>query len=65
MHCPLLQPSWIEQTIDLCDEVLLRAAKAHPTNLILRKLVGNNSATKSPVPIDEAQPPSCSQQLAS
>jgi len=62
MHCPL-QPSWIEQTIDLCDEVLVRAARAHPANLLLRKLAGNITVTQGPA--EKAELPSCTQLLAS
>jgi hypothetical protein len=62
MRCPL-QPSWIEQTIDLCDEVLIRAAKAHPTNLLLGMIVRNIKMTE--IPVAEAEPPSCIESLAS
>jgi len=62
MHCPL-QPSWIEQTIDLCNEVLVRAARTHPANLLLQKLAGNITVTQSPA--EKAEPLSCTQPLAS
>ena len=42
----LPQTSWIERAISLCDCVLLRAAKAHPANPLLRDLAPWNKVAE-------------------
>lgn len=63
MHCPLLQPSWIEQTMDLCDQILMKAAKANPTNRLLISLASRIKPSNASQP--ESAPRSTSQPLAS
>jgi len=48
---PIDRPtSWLERTILMCDQILVKAAGAHPSNSTLRKLAPENFGTIPPDP---------------